>query len=93
MITSMSASGPCLIRFSSSMPSSLGIFRSVTTTSKRSGRRAVSRASSPSAAVDHLVALGRQVVGQGDPLDLFVVGDQDFHQWRYPEQLSPRYIL
>ena len=27
----------------------------------------------------HLVALGLQVLGQRDPLDLFVVGDQDFH--------------
>ena len=28
---------------------------------------------------DHLVALACQVVGQGDPLDLFVVDDQDSH--------------
>ena len=28
---------------------------------------------------DHLVALGREVLGQRDPLDLLVVGDQDFH--------------
>ena len=28
---------------------------------------------------DHLVALGLQVLGQRDPLDLLVVGDQDSH--------------
>ena len=28
---------------------------------------------------DHLMALGRQVLGQCDPLHLFVVGHQDFH--------------
>ena len=28
---------------------------------------------------DHLVPLGRQILGQRDPLDLLVVGDQDFH--------------
>ena len=78
MITSMSASGPCLMRFSSSMPSSLGIFRSVTTTSKRpcgelfEGFLAVGGR-------DHLVPLRGQIVGQGDAFDFFVVDDEDSH--------------
>ena len=78
MITSMSACGPCLIRFKSSMPSTFGIFKSVTTTSNVArcefldGLLAVGRR-------DHLVPLRGQIVGQRHPLDLFVVDDEDFH--------------
>ena len=50
MMTAIAAMGPCLTRLSNSMPSTLGIFRSVTMTSKGPPCNS-SHAASPSAAV------------------------------------------
>ena len=60
------------------MPSSLGIFRSVTTTSNRPAASCSQRLLAVGGR-DHLVALRGQIVGQGDAFDLFVVDDKDSH--------------
>ena len=79
MMTSMSASGPCLIRFKQFDAVELGHFQIGHDHVEPPGGELLERLLAVGGR-DHLVPLRGQIVGQGDALDLFVVDDKDSHQ-------------